>query len=444
MLKKSIVTVATITVVGFSSAFFHSQVQAEPVSNVKSHTEIQNDREAIKANLSDAEAKIADVLIDLEDLNKEINQVNKAMKENNKQMKKAKSDIAKKQQEKEKLEAEIKKLEEAIEKRYNKLKERAVSYQESGGDISFLEVVLGSKNFGEFINRVSAVNKITDADVSLMEQQEKDKKEVEKKEEKVQAGLKELQALETELKGMQDTIAQQKQENDKKKEKLQTKKDELMSLKEELKVKDSNLAALEAEVRQNIAANIDDTDASDNAATTAAAEQSTPAAEQSTPAASVNNNSNGGDLQTVGSKQSNNQSSKQRYSSKPKSSGGGGLSAVLNAGYPYLGKPYVWGGKSPESGFDCSGFVSWAFAQGGYSIPSNTDALAGTGQRVDYSAIQPGDIVFFDTYKKNGHVAIYIGGGKFIGSQSTPGLSVESMSNTYWNNAFKGHVRRVR
>lgn len=438
MLKKSIVTVATITVVGFSSAFFHSQVQAEPVSNVKSHTEIQNDREAIKANLSDAEAKIADVLIELEDLNKEINQVDKAMKENSKQMKKAKSDIAKKEQERDKLEAEIKKLEEAIEKRYNKLKERAVSYQESGGDVSYLEVVLGSKSFGEFINRVSAVNKITDADVNLMEEQEKDKKEVEKKKEQVQAGLQELQALEAELKGMQDTIAQQKQENDKKKEKLQTKKDELVSLKDELKVKDSNLAALEAEVRQNIAANIDDdADASSNAATTAAA------TEESTPAASVNNNSNGGDLQTVASKQSNNQSSKQRYSSKPKSSGGGGLSAVLNAGYPYLGKPYVWGGKSPESGFDCSGFVSWAFAQGGYSIPSNTGALAGTGQKVKYSQIQPGDIVFFDTYKTNGHVGIYIGGGQFIGAQDN-GLSVASMSNSYWKKAFKGHVRRVR
>ncbi|WP_077320101.1 C40 family peptidase [Virgibacillus proomii] len=433
MLKKSIVTVATITVVGFSSAFFHSQVQAEPVSNVKSHTEIQNDREAIKANLSDAEAKIADILIDLEDLNKEINQVNKAMKENNKQMEKAKSDIAKKEQERAKLEAEIKKLEEAIEKRYSKLKERAVSYQESGGDVSYLEVVLGSKSFGEFINRVSAVNKITDADVNLMEEQEKDKKEVEKKKEKVQASLQELQALEKELKGMQDTIAQQKQENDKKKDKLQTKKDELVSLKDELKVKDSNLAALEAEVRQNIAANIDDADTSSNRATT----------EESRPAASVNNNSNGGDLQTVASKQSNNQSSKQRYSSKPKSSGGGGLSAVLNAGYPYLGKPYVWGGKSPESGFDCSGFVSWAFAQGGYSIPSNTGALAGTGQKVKYSQIQPGDIVFFDTYKTNGHVGIYIGGGQFIGAQDN-GLSVASMSNSYWKKAFKGHVRRVR
>ncbi|MFU0792066.1 MAG: C40 family peptidase [Virgibacillus proomii] len=432
-MKKSIVTVATITVVGFSSAFFHSQVQAEPVSNVKSHTEIQNDREAIKANLSDAEAKIADILIDLEDLNKEINQVNKAMKENNKQMEKAKSDIAKKEQERAKLEAEIKKLEEAIEKRYSKLKERAVSYQESGGDVSYLEVVLGSKSFGEFINRVSAVNKITDADVNLMEEQEKDKKEVEKKKEKVQASLQELQALEKELKGMQDTIAQQKQENDKKKDKLQTKKDELVSLKDELKVKDSNLAALEAEVRQNIAANIDDADTSSNRATT----------EESRPAASVNNNSNGGDLQTVASKQSNNQSSKQRYSSKPKSSGGGGLSAVLNAGYPYLGKPYVWGGKSPESGFDCSGFVSWAFAQGGYSIPSNTGALAGTGQKVKYSQIQPGDIVFFDTYKTNGHVGIYIGGGQFIGAQDN-GLSVASMSNSYWKKAFKGHVRRVR
>ncbi|KNE19842.1 C40 family peptidase [Virgibacillus pantothenticus] len=434
MLKKSIVTVATVTVVGFSSAFFHTQVQAETLGSLKDkQTEIQNEREAIKADLSKAEAKIADVLIELEELNKQITQFNDAMKENNAQIEKVKADIAKKEQEVDKLEKEIAALEDAIEKRYKKLKERAVSYQKSGGDVSYLEVVLGSKDFGEFINRVSAVNKITNSDAKLLEEQENDKQEVTKKQDKVLKSLEEMEDLQVELEGMQETIKEQKQENEKKEAKLKDKKADLETLKEDLKGEDSNLADLEAEVRQSVASERQP----------AASANNTPSASTSTsssPSASVNNDSKDGDLQTLGSKSSS-PKAKAKAKAKP-SAGSGGVSTIINSGYQHLGTPYVWGGKGP-GGFDCSGFVSWAFSQGGYSIPSSTSALVGVGQKISYSEIQPGDLVFFDTYKKNGHVAIYIGGGQFIGAQSTPGVSVESMSNSYWSNAFKGHVRRV-
>ncbi|WP_199690419.1 MULTISPECIES: C40 family peptidase [Clostridia] len=422
-MKKSIVTVATVTVVGFSSAFFHTQVQAETLGGLKDkRTEIQNERAAIKADLSKAEAKIADVLIELEELNKQITQFNEAMKENNAQIEKVKADMTKKEQEVDKLEKEIAALEDAIEKRYNKLKERAVSYQKSGGDVSYLEVVFGSKDFGEFINRVSAVNKITNSDAKLLEEQENDKQEVTKKQDKVLKSLEEMEDLQVELEGMQETIKEQKQENEKKEAKLKDKKADLETLKEELKGEDSNLAALQAEVKQSVNSERQPATSTNNT---------------SSVSASVNNDSNDGDVQTLNSKSP----AKAKAKAKP-SAGSGGLSAVINAGYPHLGTPYVWGGKGP-GGFDCSGFVSWAFAQGGYSIPSSTSALVGVGQKISYSEIQPGDLVFFDTYKKNGHVAIYIGGGQFIGAQSTPGVSVESMSNTYWKNAFKGHVRRV-
>ncbi|WP_077301037.1 NlpC/P60 family protein [Virgibacillus pantothenticus] len=435
MLKKSIVTVATVTVVGFSSAFFHTQVQAETLGSLKDkQTEIQNEREAIKADLSKAEAKIADVLIELEELNKQITQFNDAMKENNAQIEKVKVDIAKKEQEVDKLEKEITALEDAIEKRYKKLKERAVSYQKSGGDVSYLEVVLGSKDFGEFINRVSAVNKITNSDTKLLEEQENDKQEVTKKQDKVLKSLEEMEDLQVELEGMQETIKEQKQENEKKEAKLKDKKADLETLKEDLKGEDSNLADLEAEVKQSVASERQPAASTNN---------NTPSASPS-PSASVNNDSNDGDLQTLSSKSSSPKSkskSKAKAKAKP-SAGSGGVSTIINSGYQHLGTPYVWGGKGP-GGFDCSGFVSWAFSQGGYSIPSSTSALVGVGQKISYSEIQPGDLVFFDTYKKNGHVAIYIGGGQFIGAQSTPGVSVESMSNSYWSNAFKGHVRRV-
>src|SRR5699024_10227578 len=101
---------------------------------------------------------------------------------------------------------------------------------------------------------------------------------------------------------------------------------------------------------------------------------------------------------------------------------------------------YVWGGKNPSTGFDCSGFVSWAY---GGKLPSSTGALQGVGSKVSLSEAQPGDLIFFDTYKTNGHVGIYLGNGQWVGSQSSTGVAVSDLSNTYWKNAFKGHVRRV-
>ncbi|WP_258871323.1 NlpC/P60 family protein [Virgibacillus dokdonensis] len=426
-MKKSIVTVATVTVVGFSSAFFHTQVQAETLGNLKDkQTEIKSDREAIKADLSKAEAKIADVLVELEELNQQITQFDDAMKENKAQIEKVQADIAKKEQEVDKLEKEIATLEDAIEKRFNKLKERAVSYQKSGGDVNYLEVIFGSKDFGEFINRVSAVNKITNSDANLIEEQEKDKKEVNEKKDKVVNSLEEMEALQVELTGIQETIKQQKEENEKKEAKLKDKKADLEGLKEDLEIKDSNLADLQAEVRQSM-----QVERQPEATTRSNASSSN---------ASSSNASNGGELQTLSSKS---ETKSKSSSAAPKmSAGSGSVSTIVNSGRQHLGVPYVWGGKGP-SGFDCSGFVSWAFAQGGYSIPSSTSALVNVGQKISYSEIQPGDLVFFDTYKKNGHVAIYMGGGNFIGAQSTPGVSIESMSNSYWSNAFKGHVRRV-
>ncbi|MDP4154561.1 MAG: NlpC/P60 family protein, partial [Bacillota bacterium] len=80
----------------------------------------------------------------------------------------------------------------------------------------------------------------------------------------------------------------------------------------------------------------------------------------------------------------------------------------------------------------------------GIGVGSSTDSLLGAGSRVSASNIQPGDLVFFNTYKTNGHVGIYIGGGNFIGSQDSTGVAVANMSGGYWAQHFAGVVVRVR
>ncbi|HTI35708.1 MAG TPA: C40 family peptidase [Miltoncostaea sp.] len=76
----------------------------------------------------------------------------------------------------------------------------------------------------------------------------------------------------------------------------------------------------------------------------------------------------------------------------------------------YLGTPYSYGGSSP-SGFDCSGLVSYAYAQVGVSMAHNTNAIYGAFPKVDRSDLEVGDMVFFSGL---GHMGIYVGHGRYV------------------------------
>ncbi len=95
----------------------------------------------------------------------------------------------------------------------------------------------------------------------------------------------------------------------------------------------------------------------------------------------------------------------------------------------YLGIRYTYGGSSPGSGFDCSGFTRFVFAHFGISLPHNSTAQFGQGFRVARPALRPGDLVFFNGL---GHVGLYVGGGRFIHAPHTGSRgAIDSLSGWY-------------
>ena len=101
-------------------------------------------------------------------------------------------------------------------------------------------------------------------------------------------------------------------------------------------------------------------------------------------------------------------------------------SDVVNYAMQFVGKPYVWGGKDPNTGADCSGFTSYVYAHFGISIPSFSGAQRSCGQEVSYANAQAGDLICYA-----GHVAIYMGGGKIVHAKGTAYGIVGNDNATY-------------
>jgi len=109
------------------------------------------------------------------------------------------------------------------------------------------------------------------------------------------------------------------------------------------------------------------------------------------------------------------------------------------------GVPYRNGGSDP-SGFDCSGFVQWVFAQHGVLLPREVREQYGAGQKVALRDVQPGDLVFFQTVSRGAsHVGVVIGGDQFVHAPSSTGVvRVERFTANYWAKRFVGARRIAR
>lgn len=121
------------------------------------------------------------------------------------------------------------------------------------------------------------------------------------------------------------------------------------------------------------------------------------------------------------------------------------FASLIQEGEKYLGYPYVWGGSTPQTSFDCSGFVCWVYSNSGvFNLPRTTaQGIYDQCTILSPSAVKPGDLVFFTrTYNSIGpvsHVAIYVGNGMMLHAGKP--ISYASMNTSYWQNHFYAYGR---
>jgi cell wall-associated NlpC family hydrolase len=131
------------------------------------------------------------------------------------------------------------------------------------------------------------------------------------------------------------------------------------------------------------------------------------------------------------------------FGSSPRGRSGNKGPAILQKASSQTGVRYRFGGRSPDSGFDCSGLAWWSHRQTGIDIPRTTALQFRGGRLIPRGGLRPGDLVFFRTVKKTvSHVGIYAGSGKFVHAPTTgKGVGKASLSSPYWKKRYLGARR---
>ncbi|HBZ6548390.1 TPA: C40 family peptidase [Clostridium perfringens] len=129
------------------------------------------------------------------------------------------------------------------------------------------------------------------------------------------------------------------------------------------------------------------------------------------------------------------------------------IEKAIEAGMKWVGKsPYVWGGGRNQADvdagrFDCSSLVHYCYSNAGIQLGDRSSvttwSLLELGRAVSPSEMKRGDLLFFDTAGRNGHVGIWLGDGKFLNDSSSKGVSIGDLNLPYWKSNFNGNVRRI-
>ncbi len=253
-LKKSIIAFNIALAVGAGSLLSGGYATAASISELeKKENQIRSEKEKVNQDINKANESIGhvvdqqtDVTVQLKKLESKITETNSKIDNTNTKISKTKKDV-------EQLRKDIVKLEEKIEARTELLKERARSYQVTGGSMNYLEVVVGASSFGDFVERVNAVSTIMEADNDLIAEQEKDKKDLEEKKKEVETKLQSLESMKKELTDLKAKQENQKKEKNELMKKLKLEEAHLEEHKLSMEEESSILAGQESALSKAIA-----------------------------------------------------------------------------------------------------------------------------------------------------------------------------------------------
>ncbi|EWG11537.1 murein hydrolase activator EnvC family protein [Cytobacillus firmus] len=256
-MKKSIITLSLAAVLGFGSITVGMPIEkasaANKLNDLNSQKEkINQQRSGVESKLNDTDKKISENQGEQQSVQSEIERLDKAISDALAKIEEKNQEIADTKKEIEKLEAEIEILVERIKKRNELLKDRARNYQETGGMVSYIDVLMGAQSFGDFVERVGAVATIVEADQDILKAHQADKDELEKKQNQVKEELASLEKMRAELEGMKKSLNAQKAEKDKLLASLKHEEEEMHAHKLELAEENEILAAQEAALQKAI------------------------------------------------------------------------------------------------------------------------------------------------------------------------------------------------
>ncbi len=123
------------------------------------------------------------------------------------------------------------------------------------------------------------------------------------------------------------------------------------------------------------------------------------------------------------------------------------IEEVLLQAISLMGIPYKWGGNTPTTGMDCSGFIRYLFNQTmGIELPRTVAQMSTVGKKINIQDIKPGDLIFFNTLRgrRNSHIGMYIGNNEFIHSPRTGDAIKITYYNSYWRSHTNGIKRIMR
>ncbi|WP_079506719.1 murein hydrolase activator EnvC family protein [Mesobacillus jeotgali] len=256
-MKKQILSLAVVSTLSLGSLLSPLSVNEASATSIsemqREKNELQNKRSGISSEINQKKSKIGELQTEQQDLNAQIKKLDLAVEDAGKKIEMKNAQIAQTTAEIEKLKVEIAELIKRIEKRNELLKDKARSFQENGGTVNYMDVLLGAQSFSDFVDRVNAVTTIVQADKDILEQHRMDKEELEKKQNEVETKLNSLQEMKKELEGLQAQLNSQIKEKNKLMSSLKHEEEQMHAEAVSLEEEGEILAAQEAALQQAIA-----------------------------------------------------------------------------------------------------------------------------------------------------------------------------------------------